>query len=181
MEGGAFMDAYEILGVKRGVDREELKRAYHDRAKEHHPDRYTDPAEQEAAQQRMVKLNVAYEKVWKEAGEPVFRFSELPLDQVVTLVRRLIDQGQLQGALLQLSRAQEKDARWYSLQGEILMAFREYDTAHQSFREAVRREPDDMDYRRQALEAAVQVKRRKHLPVRLRDSIGSMLLGRKRK
>lgn len=175
------MDVYEVLGVKRGADSEEIKQAYHDRAKQHHPDRFTDPAEQEAAQRRMVALNIAYEKAIKEAREPVLRFSDLPIDKVVPLVRRLIDQGQLEAALLQLGRAEVKDARWYALQGEILMAFREYDTAHQSFREAVRREPNDMDYRRQALEAAVQVKRRKHFPVRLRDSIESMISGKKRK
>ena len=176
-----MMDVYDILGVKRGADKEEIKHAYHIRAKQHHPDRYTDPAEQEAAQQRMVALNIAYEKALKDAKEPVLRFADLPLDKVLPLVRRLIDQGQLEAALLQLGRSEAKDARWFALQGEILMAYREYDTAHQSFREAVRREPEDMDYRRQALEAAVQVKRRKHLPIRLKDSIGSIFGGKKRR
>ncbi len=175
------MDSYEILGVKRGADKEQIKIAYHIRAKEHHPDRFTDPVEQEAAQKRMVALNVAYEKAMKESKEPVLRFHDLPLEKVLLLVRRLIDQGQLEGALLQLSRSETKDARWYAMQGEILMAFREYDTAHQSFREAVRREPEDMDYRRQALEAAVQVKRRKHFPMRLKDSLGSVFGNRKKR
>ena len=75
-----------------------------------------------------------------------------------------------------------KDAEWYALQGEILMAFKQYDTAHNSLREAVRLDPENMQFRRLALDAAVQVKRHKQFPMRLKDSIQGLFTGgRKRR
>ncbi len=56
------------------------------------------------------------------------------------------------------------DDTWYYLQGQILMAMRQYETAHQSFREAVRRDPDNLRYRQGALDAALAMKRNKDLP-----------------
>ena len=61
------------------------------------------------------------------------------------------------------------------------MGFREYDTAHQSFREAVRLQPDNMRYRQFALDAALAVKRQRYLPLRLKDSLQGLLHGKKRR
>lgn len=175
------VNAFDVLGVEVNADREQIKRAYHRQAKESHPDLFSDPAQQEVAQKRMVELNLAYEQALKMAKAPVFRFHELPLEQIKPMVRRLIDQKQLEGAMLQLSRADHKDADWYALQGEILMAFKEFDTAHQSFREAVRLSPDNLSYRQMALDAALELKRRRLFPVRLKDSIEALFQrGRRR-
>lgn len=174
--------AYQELGLREGASLAEVKAAYHRLVKGCHPDLFHDPQEQEEAQKRMVRLNLAYEQAVAQLARPVPGYHKAPLQQAKATARRLLSQGQLESALLQLSRADRKDAEWYALQGEILMAFRQYDTAHSSLREAVRLDPENMDFRRLALDAAVQVKRHKQLPVRLKDSIRDLFTGgRKRR
>ncbi len=175
------MNAYHELGLKEGASLEEVKSAYHRMVKACHPDLFRDPDEQDEAQKRMVRLNLAYEQAVAQSAKPVLGYHKAPLKQAKATARRLLEQGQLESALLQLGRADLKDAEWYALQGEILMGFKEYDTAHNSLREAVRLDPDNMQFRRLALDAAVQVKRHKQLPMRLKDSLQSLFTGGKRR
>jgi DnaJ-class molecular chaperone len=52
---------YELLGLKPGATREELKVAYRDLARVWHPDRFThDPDLQTRAQERLKQINEAY-------------------------------------------------------------------------------------------------------------------------
>ena len=88
------------------------------------------------------------------------------------MAQRMLDQGNLESALRQLARADGKDADWYFLQGKILMGLRQYDTAHQSFREAVRRDPDNHKDREGALDAALAMKKNRPLSQKLRDVLG---------
>ena len=54
--------AYELLGVKPGVSKGELKAAHRDLAKVWHPDRFLhDPRLQEKAQEKLKEINEAYE------------------------------------------------------------------------------------------------------------------------
>lgn len=78
-----------------------------------------------------------------------------------------MEQGNLESASRQLNRADSKDADWYFVQGNILMGMRQYRTAHQSYREAVRLEPDNNRYRAGALEAALAVKKSRQLGFRV--------------
>ena len=80
-----------------------------------------------------------------------------------------MDQGNLESALRQLGRADSKDAEWYYMQGNILMALKQYETAHQSYREAVRREPDNRQFREGALDAALAMKKNRPLGEKLRS------------
>ena len=83
-----------------------------------------------------------------------------------------------ENALRQLARADSKDAQWYCLQGEILMNLHQYDSAHQSFREAVRREPDNLQFRRGAFNAAMTLKKHQRPVQRAVDAVGR-LFGKK--
>lgn len=175
------MNAFEVLGIAADADREQLKRAYHSRAKLFHPDLFSDPVEQDEAQRRMVELNLAYEQAMQMVSDQPIGHHKLPLSQAKESARRLLEQKRYESALMMLSRAEEKDAEWFALQGEVLLAFREYDTAHQSFREAVRREPEDMRYRSLALEAALKVKQHRQLPRRMMHSLQGLFSGKRRK
>jgi molecular chaperone DnaJ len=52
-------DAYEVLGVSRGADEQELKQAYYRLAKEHHPDK--NPDNREEATEKFKEIQEAYE------------------------------------------------------------------------------------------------------------------------
>ena len=52
---------------------------------------------------------------------------------------------------------------------EILMKLHQYETAHQSYREAVRRDPENRKFREGALDAAIAMKKNRPLGEKLRD------------
>ena len=54
------MELYEILGVKRESNKEEISRAYKQKAKLHHPDRYTEVKEKEENEKKFKEINRAY-------------------------------------------------------------------------------------------------------------------------
>ncbi len=172
-----MLNAYEILGIPADSDEQQVRAAYHANVKKFHPDLYTDPTEQDCAQRKLVQLNLAYEQAMESAARrgPVFR--TVPADQAKALAKKMMDQKQYESALCQLGRAESRDGEWFFLQGEVMLELRQYVTAHQSFREAVRRDPDNLSFRRRALDAALAVKRRKAIPYRLADSLHDIFRG----
>ena len=94
---------------------------------------------------------------------------EIASEDAKQLARKMLRQQSPESALRQLMRADRKDAEWYYLQGYILMQMHQYESAHQSYREAVRREPDNIDYRRGALDAAVAMKKAKTVQGRIKE------------
>ena len=71
----------------------------------------------------------------------------------------MLRQDNPEAALRQLLRASTRDSAWYAMQGKVLMALEQYESAHQSYREAIRREPNNNLYRQGALDAAVALKK----------------------
>ena len=155
------MNAFEILGLTAEADEQQLRRAYHERVKACHPDQFSDAAAQQKAQAELVRLNLAYEEAQRLLTQrpQAMVYHKVPVEQAKQVAKRLLEQERYESALLQLSRAETKDAEWYYIQGQLLMGMRQYGTAHQSFREAVRLQPENLEYRRGALDAAVAVKK----------------------
>ena len=85
------------------------------------------------------------------------------------LAESRLSQGKPEEALRQLLRAEGRSAAWYALQGRILMAMRQYESAHQSLREALRLDPDNHEYHMQAFEAESQLRKSRTLPGRVRS------------
>lgn len=59
---------YENLGIKKGAAKDEIKRAYREKVKENHPDRYPNATETERAyyEKRIKEINESYERISKE-------------------------------------------------------------------------------------------------------------------
>ncbi|MDD2428604.1 MAG: DnaJ domain-containing protein [Eubacteriales bacterium] len=161
--------AFEVLGIAPTDDKQAVRCAYHTLVKKYHPDRFTDPGEQAIAQQRLIELNLAYEKAIKLTEQRTVGFHTVPAQQAKAFARRLLEQMEPESALRQLARADGKDEEWYYLEGLMMMQLRQWAAAHQSFREAVRRSPENMTYRRAALNAALAVKRNGNVVFRVID------------
>lgn len=160
MKGYDELNAFAILGLAQDADEQQVRQAYHQRVKECHPDQFEDAAAQQKAQDQLVQLNLAYEEALRQAGARQHSpFRAVSPEEAKQLARKLLDQQRYESALLQLSHANTRDGEWYFIHGEILMGMHQYSTAHQSFREAVRLDPENNQYRQGALDAALAVKK----------------------
>ena len=58
---------YTILGVSRGASQDEIRKAYHKLAKEHHPDKFVNSSDSEKKyhENKMKEINDAYENLTK--------------------------------------------------------------------------------------------------------------------
>ena len=158
---------FEVLGVTASADTQQVRAAYRKQVKACHPDQYQNPEEQRLAQEQLIELNLAYEEALKLCSQRHVGFNLISQEEAKHFAARLVEQGNLESALRQLNRADSRDADWFYLQGNILMGMRQYQTAHQSYREAVRRSPDNNAYRTGALDAALAVKRSHQLGYRI--------------
>lgn len=111
----------------------------------------------------MITLNLAYEEALKLTTQRKAAASsinqELTEEEAVQVAEKMLKRQSPESALRQLMRARNRGGAWYAMQGKVLMVMEQYDSAHQSYREAVRREPGCIEYRRGALDAAVALKK----------------------
>ena len=169
---------FEVLGLKGWAGPDEIRNAYRSLVKQCHPDMIRDPSEKEAAQNRMVALNLAYEEALRIASPRPHSCSvtpEVSCNEAVLLAKRAMARDNPAGALRALSRCEEKDGEWYYMQGKVLMALEEYDSAHQSFRQAVKLDPENNVYRAGALAAAVAYQKEQKLPGKMKKAFRQLV------
>ena len=169
---------FEVLGLKGFAGPDEIRSAYRALARQCHPDMIQDPAEKEAAQARMTALNLAYEEALRLASPRIGNHPvtpELSSAEAVLMAQRAMARNNPEGALRSLIRCEDRDSEWYYTQGTVLMALEEYDSAHQSFRQAVRMEPDNNVYRAGALAAAVALQKEQRLPGKVKKAFRTIL------
>ena len=148
---------FEVLGLRGWADQDEIRSAYRALVKQCHPDMIQDPLLKEEAQARMVALNLAYEEALRLAS-PRPQMPAGPSSstaEAILMAERALARDNPESAMRQLMHCDKRDGDWYYMQGKVLMALEQYESAHQAFREAVRRSPENNVYRSGALAAVV--------------------------
>ena len=115
---------FEVLGLKGLATPDEIRSAYRTLARKCHPDMITDPAEKEAAQTRMVALNLAYEEALRLASPRTGVNTvtpELSSAESILMAQRAMAKDNPEGALRSLVRCEKRDGEWYYMQGKVLM------------------------------------------------------------
>ncbi|MBR4711752.1 MAG: J domain-containing protein [Clostridia bacterium] len=163
-------DALALLGLRNGASEEEIRNAYRRMARKWHPDQFQDEEKREEATRHMVALNHAYEEALAAAARRPKTSMNVPLDcdDAVKISQSLMQQGYPESALQQLLRASSRSAGWYAEQGRVLMEMCQYQSAEQSYREAVRMDPGNISYRAGALDALVAYRDSRTLGGRIR-------------
>jgi len=162
---------FEVLGLRACADAEEVRAAYRALARRYHPDMIQDPAQREEAQARMVQLNLAYEEALRmvtprAASSAISR--DLSEEESIQLAQKMLDRSNPQSALRYLLRSHERGEDWYYVHGKVLMALEQYESAHQSYRQAIRISPEKNLYRIGALEAVLAMRESATLHGRLK-------------
>ena len=167
-------DPFAILGIQPTDDTDAVRHAYHQLARRCHPDQFHDEEDRQAAHERMAAINKAYEEAMRLASSrrTMPYTAPIPCEDAVAVARKMLTQRGPESALCQLLRAESRSAEWFALQGEILMAMEQYDSAEQSWRQAVRMEPNNVIYRRGALAALVARRNANSLRGRVRKLFG---------
>ncbi|MDR0928330.1 MAG: tetratricopeptide repeat protein [Oscillospiraceae bacterium] len=161
-----MQNPFAALGLQGSADAEQVRAAYHAQVKRCHPDAVADAKEKLIAQEKLVRLNLAYAEALRQVSAREAGAVSLP--DAVQVARKLLQQGHADSALRVLLKAPARDAEFFALQGDILMKQGEAEAAHTAYRSAIRLDDLNPLYREAALRAAVQMRRQKTLGGKVR-------------
>lgn len=162
-------DPFAVLGVSRDATDDEIKKAYRQLARKHHPDRYTDPEESAKASERMKEINAAYEEIQAiRQGKTTHSFGGSNYNyggnqytnnkyegsysgdagERYAKIRTFINQGRINeaSAVLATFPESERGGEWYFLQGCVLLRYGKYADAGVCFDIACQHDPDNPEY-----------------------------------
>ncbi|MDD2483427.1 MAG: DnaJ domain-containing protein [Eubacteriales bacterium] len=144
-----MQNPYEVLGIKEGATKEEIKAAYREQVKKYHPDRHQDNPLYELAEEKLQEINEAYETLTKDGGNRTYRSGTAGPGQTQDLrqVRVYIDKGNLGAAEAELNRSSIRNAEWFYLSGILSMRKGWYDDAINNIQTACSMEPANYEYR----------------------------------
>lgn len=157
-------DPYKVLGLPSTATDEEVKQAYRRLAKRYHPD--ANPGDKDA-ERRMQEINAAYDEIMNRKNNPNSGRSGSGYDpfggfgggyqrtggertggnNYHAAARNYIQFGRYREALNVLSGIQERNAEWYYLSAVANAGVGNRVLAQQHAQQAVRLEPDNMEYR----------------------------------
>ena len=146
-------DPFSILGISPDSSAEEIKAAYRTLARECHPDRFPEGPERNAAEEKMIHLNRAYEDALAARSNGAFtlnrrnRGQSIELDEKLSDARTQMARGQLDAARRTLTQADGRSAEWHYIYGAILMRLGDFRKAAVYFAISKRMMPENARYR----------------------------------
>lgn len=117
------LDYYAILGISKSARPDDIKKAYLQLARDNHPDLIRDPAQKAEADRKFQLITEAYNQLRDEKAR---REYDRTLDRKV--------------------RTPEEEARLFFKNGELQEQSREYTNALKYYYEAMRLQPEKLEY-----------------------------------
>lgn len=155
------MNPYEVLGVKPGASQEEIKSAYRKLVKQYHPDQYGDNPLKDLAQEKLAEVNKAYDMLKNGGGNTSYNSSSNGYNAsyntgynsyssntaIYAEVRSLIQMRNISVAESKLNAIKQRDAEWYYLYGNVMMAKGWFESAYNNIQRACAMDPNNFEYR----------------------------------
>ena len=158
-----MLDPYSVLGVPRNASDDEIKKAYRKLSRKYHPDANINNPNKDQAEEKFKEVQQAYEQIMKEreyggsasgnyggfggygsAGSSTYQDEESMRRRAAS---NYVQSGHYQEAMNVLNSLGQKNGEWYYLAAMANMGLGNNVTALDQIREAVRQEPDNVQYR----------------------------------
>jgi molecular chaperone DnaJ len=160
---------YEVLGVKEGSSKEDIKKAYREQAKKYHPDQYGDNPLQDLAEDKMRELNEAYDSLMKNTSSSNnygssnsynssstsssssnygYSKDDYANNNIYQSIRMDLNSGNISSAEQKLSSMSTRTAEWNYLMGMVHLKKGWHDSAYNFISKACSGEPNNIEYRR---------------------------------
>ena len=151
-------DPYKVLGISPDASDDEVKAAYRKLAKKYHPDNYVNNPLSDLAEEKMREINEAYDQIQsmrvsgQHSGGQNYKGSSYSggySSGNYADIRRLINLNKIIEAdeLLEGIPQRSRDAEWFYLKGVIHYKRGWLDEALRHFQNAVRMDPNNLEYR----------------------------------
>lgn len=153
---------YEVLEIKPGSSKDEIRAAYKKMVKKYHPDQYANNPLSDLASEKLKEINEAYDTLIKENDSGSNGYSNSSSrgnysgnsysssqsqNSSFTEVRTLLQRGLLNDADARLNASTTRNAEWYYLKGMISIQRGWYDQGRQYLMQAVQMDPTNFEYR----------------------------------
>ncbi|MDP4144442.1 MAG: DnaJ domain-containing protein [Bacillota bacterium] len=148
---------YEVLGVREGASKEEIKKAYRELAKKYHPDQYGNNPLRDLAEERMRDINEAYDYLMKSDASANYNSYGSQYDNssnnsnnssIYNSIRIDLNNGNISAAEQKLNSITTRDAEWHYLMGVVALRKGWYDNAYNYLNTACNLNPNNLEYRR---------------------------------
>lgn len=150
-------DPYEVLGLRKGASKEDIKNAYKHLAKQYHPDQYDNNPLRDLAEEKMREINEAYDYLMKNSQDTSSGYTSSNHNyqnntnysgsESYETIRVDIDRGNLSSAEQKLNSMPYKDAEWNYLMGILYQRKGWYDSANTYITTAFNLSPSNPKYR----------------------------------
>ncbi len=152
------MNPYEVLGVSPTASPEEIRSAYMALVKKYHPDRYQDSNLKKQAEEKMKRINAAYDMITKnqQAADASPKSSQSSgadgrsysggYYAEFRKVREFINNGEIDAAMALLNAIPLHNAEWYFLYGMCFYRNGQYSRAYEFVSRACREDPGNAEY-----------------------------------
>ena len=149
---------YEVLGLKEGASKEDIKKAYRELVKKYHPDQYGDNPLKNLAEDKLRELNEAYDYLMKVSDNnnnnnnsystnENYSNSTSNNDYSYASIRMDIQNRNIYAAEQKLSSIKTRNAEWNFLMGVVHMQKGWHDSAYNYLVNACNLDPTNSEYR----------------------------------